>query len=286
MLYELTSFLTTIAAASASIVAILGGFIASKLISLDSERNENIDRIKEINEEIEHRTENLNARKQENDEDDATDFLFDNFDDFMSCQSFKTVYMNSDHPDISFDTLLPYWERAIVILKLFKEARFSGQTLNGDGVPFELANSFRDDDFAYEICKKIAMYYQKHSRISSNSVFTNSILDYEPARIVGVQYNKNVEIIREEENAIKWLDFQKKQCETRSASLKRPKGMVLGLVIFALFSLLCIVTPLLLTPFSTDSFVCFSIVKYGALFVFSGGLTAIFAYLISLLKWK
>ena len=52
MLYELTSFLTTIAAASASIVAILGGYIASKLISLDSERNENIDRIKEIKEAV------------------------------------------------------------------------------------------------------------------------------------------------------------------------------------------------------------------------------------------
>lgn len=285
-MYELTSFLTTIAAASASFVAILGGFIASKLISIDSERNENLNRIKDIDEEIEHRTENLNARQQEIDEEDATDFIFNNFGYFMSCQSLEYVYKNSDHPDISFDVLLPYWTKANDILKRFNDTKYSGQALNGDDIPVELANSFRNDDFAYEICKKIASYYKKRSRTTSNGLFANPLLDYEPARIVGAWYGKNIEIIREEAGAIKWLTLQKKQCETRKASLKRPRGMLLGLVIFALFSLLCIVAPLLLTPFFTDSYAYFAIVKYGMLLVFTCGLSSIFGYLIWLLRWK
>ena len=285
-MYELTSFLTTIAAASASFVAILGGFIASKLISIDGERNENLDRIKEIDEEIEHRTKNMNARQQEIDEEDATGFIFDNFDDLMSCQSLELVYKNSEHPDISFDALLPFWKQAKEILRTFKEMRYSGEEVNGDDVPVELANNFRNDDFSYAICKKIASYYKRTSRNSSNASFFNPVLDFESPRVVGLWYGKNVEIIREEENAIKWLELQKKQCEARRSSLKRPKGMLLGLVIFALFSLLCIVAPLLLTPFSTDSFACFAIVKYSALLVFAAGLFSIFGYLIWLLSWK
>lgn len=55
MPYDLTAVLTTIAAASASIVAILGGFIASKLIAISSERSAALDRLKQVNEELNFR---------------------------------------------------------------------------------------------------------------------------------------------------------------------------------------------------------------------------------------
>ena len=48
MSYDLTAVLTTIAAASASIVAILGGFIASKLIAISSERSAVLDHLKQM----------------------------------------------------------------------------------------------------------------------------------------------------------------------------------------------------------------------------------------------
>lgn len=47
-IYDLTPLLTTIAAASASIVAILGGFIASKLISISTERDAVSSKISEV----------------------------------------------------------------------------------------------------------------------------------------------------------------------------------------------------------------------------------------------
>ena len=48
MEYDLTATLTTIAAASASFVAILGGFIASKLIAVSGEREETINKLGDI----------------------------------------------------------------------------------------------------------------------------------------------------------------------------------------------------------------------------------------------
>ena len=62
-------------------------------------------------EEIEHRTKNMNARQQEIDEEDATGFIFDNFGDFMSCRNLESVYTKSEYPDISFDAFLPFWEK-------------------------------------------------------------------------------------------------------------------------------------------------------------------------------
>lgn len=51
-MYDLTSVLTTIAACSASIVAIIGGFIASRLISINADRDEVNTRLSETEEEL------------------------------------------------------------------------------------------------------------------------------------------------------------------------------------------------------------------------------------------
>lgn len=77
-MYDLTSILTTIAACSASFVAILGGFIASRLISLNAERDEIQTRLSEINEEIVFYEKERNTSQSAIDEDDALDFIIDN----------------------------------------------------------------------------------------------------------------------------------------------------------------------------------------------------------------
>ena len=58
-----------------------------------------------------------------------------------------------------------------------------------------------------------------------------------------------------------------------------------GLVIFALFTVFCIIMPLAFSPFSANNYRTFIIVKIVFLLLFSAGLLAIFAYLVYLLKW-
>lgn len=77
-IYDLTTVLTTIAACSASIVAILGGLIASKLIALNAERNETNTRIAELDEEIDFFTEGHDMLQALLNEDDALDFIKEN----------------------------------------------------------------------------------------------------------------------------------------------------------------------------------------------------------------
>ena len=49
---DYTSFFYSIAGCSATIIAIIGGFIASKLISISSDRDVILDKIKEIDDEL------------------------------------------------------------------------------------------------------------------------------------------------------------------------------------------------------------------------------------------
>ena len=103
MSYDLTAVLTTIAAASASIVAILGGFIASKLIAISSERSAVLDHLKQINKELEFHVSERDKIQAENDEDDALDFIRDAIDDLYADNSLENVYLNVDHPGISME---------------------------------------------------------------------------------------------------------------------------------------------------------------------------------------
>ena len=58
-MYDLTTFLATVASVSASIVAILGGLIASKLITINGDREANATKIDEIEQLQKHKQSEL-----------------------------------------------------------------------------------------------------------------------------------------------------------------------------------------------------------------------------------
>ena len=290
MVYDLTTVLTTIAAASASFVAILGGFIASKLISVSSEREDTINKLEDIDEEIAYRTKVLEAAQQENTEEDALRFVLDHIEALVDWYVIDTVYKHEEHPDISLEALRPYWEKGMTICKQYKTAIKEKDRLNADDVPQKLAMTLRKDDFGYEVCKKIGAYYRKLERIEQRQRnpydMVSFVADIEAPRISGLWYSKNEEIIKEQETAIGWLKLQREQVEKTKNRLHKPKGIVGGLVVFALFSILCIVLPLAFSPFSTACYNYYLIAKIVFLSIFILGLVGVFVYLVWLLKWN
>ena len=290
-MYDLTTFLTTIAAASASFVAILGGFIASKLIAISTERSEHEDRLKEIDEEVEHRQTIIAEAQRQNDEEDALQFILGNISALVQNRDFDLLYARQEHPDISHDALRPYWNRAIEINQAFNIGRDECRDMNSDNIPVMVAASYRTDDFAYTICQKIGRYYrtrEKKEQMGNGFYSLPSVItgDYDLPRVTGIWYAENEKAILQEEHEISLLQLQKKQCEKKRESLLRPKGIIAGLWIFGIFSAMCIILPLIFSPFTTDSFPLFAIVKGIFLLIFTSGLTSVFWYLIWLLKWK
>ena len=110
--------------------------------------------------------------------------------------------------------------------------------------------------------------------------------NYKGAKNYKQEYNKNNDIIKEQQDKINWLEFQRKQLEETAVSLKKPKGVLCGLIIFAIVSVFCIIFPLILCPFSTPDYYCYIITKTVVLSVFVLGLISIFGYLTWLLSWK
>lgn len=296
MTYDLTAVLTTIAAASASIVAILGGFIASKLISISSERSDALNHLRQINEELEFHLSERDEIQAENDEDDALDFIRDTVDDLYAGNSLENVYSSVDHPSISMESLKPYWDRAVILNEQFQE-RVKRDTLNEDYIPESLLLSVKEDDFGYEVLLALGKKQKKRIRAvqrereKANNPFAFAVPDISDLEIPtdtgnGYIYSKNCDSIQDHNTAIALLELQKKQCDEQILALKKPRGMKLGLVIFALFTVCCIIAPLVASPFSTESYEDFVIAKAIFLGLFGIGLISIFGYLVYLLKWK
>lgn len=299
--HDLTTVLTTIAAASASIVAILGGFIASKLIAISSERSAALERLKQINEELAFHVSERDKFQAENDEDDALGFIRDAIDDLYNGIPLETVYSNVDHPRVSMETLKPYWDRAVTLKEQFLEKLIQRDTLTEDYIPESLLLDVKEDDFGYEVLRALGRKQKEKIRASerasarASSPFGFTIPDINDlvmtdvmadVPVSGYSYQKNCDSIQEHKSAIALLNLQKKQCEEQISTLKKPRGMGIGLLIFALFTIFCIIIPLGCSPFSTDSYKAFIIAKSVFLGLFVIGLIAIFGYLVYLLKWN
>ena len=280
MVYNLTSILTTIAACSASIVAILGGFIASKLIAVNAERNEVNTRISELDEEIGFFTEERDMLKEQLDEDDALDFICDKIEYIVNRSSLDDAYKEEERPRLKKEVLQPYWNRAEKTHSQYcaiVNKSIGSYEENDDGVPVEAAKIFTHD-FEYAVCKKICKYIE-------GAPLAALCQGLDAPIITGKWYADTQEKVISADNKISYLLMQRKQQETRFKALKKPKGMKLGLALFAVFSAVNIVYPLSLSPYETGSYQCYSQAKIFAVSAFAVGLALIMIYLVYLLHW-
>ena len=101
----------------------------------------------------------------------------------------------------------------------------------------------------------------------------------------GKWYIDTQEKVMSANNRISYLTLQKKQQMVRRKALLRPKGMKSGLVLFAVFSIVNIVFPLCLLPYSIDNYRSYLYLKIFVIFAFSLGLASIMCYLVYLLHW-
>lgn len=285
-MYDLTSVLTTIAACSASLVAILGGFIASKLIAINTDRDEISTRLSELDEEIAFFTEERDMLQAQLDEDDALDFIDEHIDSLIGKRLLDDVYKEEERPQLEKGVLLPYWSRAEqafqrlydVLQKQTEED--DGYAINEDGVPVTVAQEFTNP-FEYAVCKKVCEFYEEQtSPLSAISHRFNSPI------VPSTWYAKTQEKVMSIDSKISYLMLQKKQFSARHRALVKPKGMKLGLVLFAAFSAANIVYPLYLSPFSTNCYQYYLQTKIVSISVFAIGLALILLYLVFLLRWN
>lgn len=218
-MYDLTSLLTTIVSSSATLVAIVGGFIASKLIALNTERDELLERISEIEKEIDYKSKEVASARRELNEEDALDFIHDHVDDALLRKSLDLVYEAEDRPILSKEELAPYWDRAVAVienlLKVIEDENFDDE-FNDDGIPRSYAIEL--GDFEYKICESAVKCAQRKQREASRSSSPFGIelgnLNSEVPRITGLWYQRLRDDMNVQIGHLEWLKVQKNNCRT------------------------------------------------------------------------
>ena len=285
MSYDLTALLTTVAASSASFVAILGGFIASKLISISGERDAVLSKLNEIDEQKKFKEAELTKLRSKLKEQAALAFIKTNIQALVERKNAEEVYQVDIPQDISLVALTPYWTRALKIVEDLANAYTDNENVNEDDLPIVFSKKYHNDDFAYSIGLRIEKWYQEQEqRRQPYSAFIVNNLDY--SAVNTIQNVKDEERIKELDLELKWLQLQRYQLVGETIRLAEPKGIKKGLILFVVFSLLCIVLPLALTTIQNVSQQAYWLISILMLGLFTVGVLLIFKYLAFLLKWK
>lgn len=279
MEYDFVALSTAIATASASIAAIIGGFLASKVISLGADRTKLDFELSSINQEIDFHSSEIRKRKAEIDEEDALSYITENASALFDGKKLEEVYECTTAPDIAFADLKPFWERAEKINKLYclhlRDEKVEKEPCNTNGIPMNYIDEFKDN-FEAEVWNILEG--------QTTRVFNSGYFDVETPpfpRVSGLWYRDAIKEKEKHETDLKLLELRKEQIINERASLKKPKGLHWGYLVFGLFVSFCIVLPLVFIMINPDNYS-----KYGhfEISAFVLGLAAIFLYLRMLMK--
>lgn len=281
----LSDLLIAISAASAGIVAILGGLIVSKLLSIEGERDVVGKKLSELDGKINLLNDELRSLKNKNLESESLSFILDNIDELISCKSLDHVYKDSEQCAISMLEVQPYWERASLLLEEFLEVSYDKNCeFNSDNIPSRIAEKYKDKNFEYQILKTIV---KKIMRNTSKFPLYLNIPEMPNINVFdSISFRENEKRIDEINSTIKIYNYDKQQLIDKKESLKSPTGMKGGLWLMIVFSILCIILPLWLCIFEITSYNIIVILKILFLSLFTLGLCVTFIYIGNLLKWK
>lgn len=285
-MYDLTNLITTIASSSATLAAIIGGFIASRLIALNAERAELTVRIHEIDEEMVFRKSEVAEARKELIEDDAVDFILYHIEELIDGKPIDVVYSAAERPGISKEELLPFWNRALELIPSLRE--FIRVTKI-----FEIPSGFAErlSDYEYEICKEAISVWESRSNRQATRFPYNIGMDlnrmrFRVSRDANYWHQKKKEDINVHMAHLEWLRVRKKQLESRQEALRKPRGVVDGLIVFLVAVVVGIIIPLMNIPMVLEDYAAMVVTKRLYIGLFSVVLIVVFSYFIGLARWK
>lgn len=145
---DLNNLITTIISATAALVAIIGGFLVSRVITLSSEKNAIVRRLREIDSELSNKQEMLHRIELILLEDDIDDFINDHAEDILIYgKSVQDVLEEDNSSGLTVEELGPY------IIKLHEIFEHVTTLIEQTEENYSIPNNF--DDFAKDNAIKV-----------------------------------------------------------------------------------------------------------------------------------
>ncbi len=273
---------------SATIVAILGGFIASRLLTINSERKELGTKIADLDDEISYKEKRIAELERWLLEEDAKDFIRDKTDELVAQISIENVYTAAESSGHDIEEYRQYWVNALKVAQTAQDY-FSKHPSDLDRCFDDIARFQLSDmyDLTYDIWKAV---YKSQKSQKIHSPYANDFsppfdidtfssgADYSSA----VDYRENDRELEITETEIEWLIKQKESYNHRRNALEKPQGMAKGITVFILFSILGIIVPMILMPYAVNQYA--SMFKWLDIGLFIVGLISVIWYLILFLR--
>jgi hypothetical protein len=288
--------LSTVVQSAAAFVAIVAGFIISRLLSLSAEKSGLQTKVRDIKLQLEIKKKILDELKQRLLEWDAENFLEDSdvLDLIIASGgkiSLTEAMKRTTNHSRSEEELRPYWDEAIkVVQNAFQivSENFS-KLVNSDEFDVFLNNhgintsSYRLKIY-YRVFGKIQTEYEKRHNPLVAGINLKTLFRMPDIRSAD-EINRyrfceqDIESIGRDKNA---LEIQLTDLEDHLKQFGQPQGVKLGIFFLAYFSLVGIVIPVFLLPFPPDQFTI--TLKWSIFLLFISGLVFFFIYLFKLVQ--
>lgn len=276
--YDLSGILSVMIGCTATFVAIIGGLIANKAIS-DNAEKESIDKkLEQIDAEIIINNKNIDELNEWLNKYNAKDFIQSNLESLLNGEQLSEVYDSDDSNDIDFDEMLPYWNKALEAVEIFREA--SAAEKNNDGIPKTIIGKL--DEFQYKICSR----YKNSIENACINPFENASVATASFRRVDY-YNDTMDEMNEIVKRNEILIAKEQLLQDRQDKINLSRDIKGGMSIFAVVSIINIILPIIFMLFNpTSNKVWYYIETAISLITFSVGIITMIKYIYSLFPKK
>lgn len=319
-MFDVNWLLSATAQSTAAIVAILGGFIATRLMTDSSKRKEIEAHIKDIDDEITFKKARATKLYGELLEDRAVDFIHDHSKQICriylgdETTTLETI-LDDEISDFVLSEIQPYWDEtfslADIIASKLHDKKLKIYEKDVAAILKKEINSFQ-----YYICNNLfdklmevlgeqtkreeKQEEDKHLSIFGNlssfkfpemntdiqrSILINSLYtNFTNTKDYQKKYDGHQKLLYE----LDLLALQKKNLSYRQRSLEKPNDVFIGLIVLTVFAVIGILIPLSLMPVNTAEIMTPEIIWIANLdiMLFAIGLGLVISYFVWFFMYK
>lgn len=317
-MFDVNWLLSATAQSTAAIVAILGGFIATRLMTDSSKRKEIEAHIKDIDDEITFKKARATKLYGELLEDRAVDFIHDHSKQICriylgdETTTLETI-LDDEISDFVLSEIQPYWDEtfslADTISSKLHDKKLKYNEKDVAAILKKEINSFQYyicNDLFHKLMEVVEEEEEPKREVKKQegyySPFLGTIPSVEPFEIStdifdslsANYYTESAEYLKrydEHQKLLYELDLlalQKRNLSYRQRSLEKPNDVFIGLIVLTLFAVIGILIPLSLMPVNTAEIMTPEIIWIANLDVmlFAFGLVLVISYFVWFFMYK
>jgi hypothetical protein len=276
---NLDILLTTVITSTAALVAIIGGFLVSRVISIASEQSGVKRKLREINNDIRAKEGLIEKANLYLFEDDLADFVEDRsvIRGLLDGKSLERIVREEEFELLSIEELRPHFKQLQEILADILDG--SEVTLEDLKEKQELKHPERESWYK-QIFKGMDELAEEQSR--SYHSWMHAAVDISPPRL-NTEYKEKKKELGQLEAELIILRAQKEEQERILKDFGNPKYVMSGLIVLAYAAVVGMIYPSTLLPYPTGTYDD-TLTKWWILSLFFSHIFAIFTYLFVAMK--